>query len=77
MRTQIQNRIKKLEAETDGLRNSLRMAEQKYLQLNYDHARLIESAVPKLRGYRLRLYLSVGLNVLLVIATIYLTLRKP
>lgn len=76
MKSQLQNRIKKLEAESDGLRNSLRTAEQKYLQLNYDHRNLITTAVPKLRGYRLRFYLSVAINIVMISTTIYLLLRK-
>lgn len=77
MRAQIKNQITKAKEEAENLRKTLRTAELKYLELNHAYGQLINSAVPKLRGYRLRLYLSVALNVALLITTIYFAMRKP
>lgn len=77
MRAQIKNQITKAKEEAENLRKTLRTAELKYLELNHAYGQLINSAVPKLRGYRLRLYLSVALNVALLVTTIYFAMRKP
>lgn len=77
MRAQIKNQITKAKEEAENLRKTLRTAELKYLELNHAYGQLINSAVPKLRGHRLRLYLSVALNVALLVTTIYFAMRKP
>lgn len=77
MRAQIKNQITKAKEEAENLRKTLRTAELKYLELNHAYGQFINSAVPKLRGYRLRLYLSVALNVALLVTTIYFEMRKP
>lgn len=71
MRAQIKNQITKAKEEAEYLRKTLRTAELKYLELNHAYGQLINSAVPKLGGYRLRLYVSVALNVALLFTTIY------
>lgn len=73
MRAQIQNRIKKLEEEFAAKDATIRTANQKYLELNHAHGVLINAAVPKLRSTRMRLYISVGVNILffaIIITTI-------
>ena len=76
MRAQITNRIKKLEEDILAKESTLRMANQKYLELNHAHTVLANSAVSRLRGLRLRLYVSVGLNIGLIALSIYLVIRS-
>lgn len=77
MKQQYQNRIRTLEGQVQNLQTIHRTAQQKYLELNHAHGQIINSAVPKLRKIRVRLYLSILANIAFISLTIYLALRKP